>query len=105
MGLLTSNRIIKCLFRKMTRLVGRVEDLVVENREVQCQTQTDWVGRSKIGSSNLGSSFVSLQRLVGRSLALIAKSKFSEITVIVTLPVGICKLVLQVVDVWNTDIL
>ena len=58
---LTSNSIVKRLLGKMAGLIGRVEDLVVENREIQCKTKTNWMSRSKIRSSNLGSSFVGFQ--------------------------------------------
>jgi hypothetical protein len=35
--------------------VGRVQDLVVEDREVQRQTQTDGVGGGKLSLSDIGS--------------------------------------------------
>lgn len=70
----------------MASLVGRVEDLVVENGEVQCETETDGVGRSKVGGSNIGSSLVSLERLVGRGLALVTNGELGKVTVVVALP-------------------
>jgi hypothetical protein len=33
----------------MASLVGRVEDLVVEDREVESQAEADWVGGGKVG--------------------------------------------------------
>ena len=38
----------------MAGTVGRVQDLVVEDREVQSQTKTDGVGGSKLSLSNIG---------------------------------------------------
>ena len=58
---LTSDSIVKGLLGKVAGLIRRVEDLVVENREIQCKTKTNWMGGSKIRSSNLGSSFVGFQ--------------------------------------------
>ena len=58
---LTSNGIVKCLLSEVTSLVGRVEDLVVEDGKVQCETETDWVRRCEISGSNLGRSFIGLQ--------------------------------------------
>lgn len=71
----------------MASLIRRVEDLVVEDREIQCETETDRMSWCKVSGSNFGGSFVGLQRLVGGDLALVAKCKLGEITVIVTLPV------------------
>jgi len=67
-------------------LVGRVEDLVVEDGEVQGETKADGMCWSKVGLSNVGSSSVSLKGLVGRSLPLVAKGELSEVAVVVTLP-------------------
>ncbi len=84
---LTSNCVIKRLFGKVAGLIGGIEDLVVENREVQCEAEADGMGWSEIGRGYLGGRFISFQRLVGRILALIADGKFGQIAVIVTLPV------------------
>ena len=85
--MLTSDSIVKRLLSKMACLVGRVEDFVVEDREVQRKTETNGVGRSKIGGRDLSGSFISLQRLIGRDLTLVAKSEFSKVAVIITLPI------------------
>ena len=85
--MLTSNSVVKRLLSKMACLIRGVQDFVVEDREVQCKTETNGVSRSKIGGRNLSGSFISLQRLIGRDLALVAKSEFSEVAVIVTLPI------------------
>ena len=71
----------------MAGLVGRVQDLVVEDREVQSESETDGVGRGEISLGNLGGVLVSLERLVGGGLALVTKSELGEVTVVVTLPV------------------
>jgi hypothetical protein len=71
----------------MAGLVGRVENLVVEDGEVQGETETDGVSGSEVSLGNLGGVLVSLERLVGRRLALVTESKLGEVTVVVTLPV------------------
>jgi len=71
----------------MAGLVGRIEDLVIENGEVEGETKTDRVRGSKVGLGNLGSSLVGVERLVGGDLALLANSKLGEITVVVAFPV------------------
>ena len=86
--LLTSNSIIEGLLGEVAGLVGGVEDLVVEDGEVESETQTDGVSGGELGLSNLGSSLVSLERLVGRVLAAVANGELGEVTVVVTLPVG-----------------
>ena len=40
----------------MAGAVRRVEDLVIEDREVESQTKADGVGRGQLGLSNIGSA-------------------------------------------------
>ena len=87
---LTSNSVIESLLGQLASLVGRVEDLVVEDGEVQGKTKTDGVGGSQVLGSDLSGGLVSLERLVGRSLALVANGELSEVTVVVTLPTKQC---------------
>ena len=47
------NGIIKCLLREVASALGRVEDLVVEDREVQGQTKTNWVRWSQLRLRNI----------------------------------------------------
>ena len=82
----TGDRIIKCLLGKVASLVGGVEDLIVKDREVESQAKANRMCRGEIRCCNLSSSLVCLQRLVGRSFALITKSKLGKIAVVVTLP-------------------
>lgn len=58
---LTSDSIVKRLLGKMASLVGRIQNLIVEDREIQCKTKADWMSRSEIRSSDLSGSFVGLQ--------------------------------------------
>lgn len=71
----------------MASLVGGIQDLVVENGEVEGKTQADRVSGRELGLSNLSSSLVSLEGLVGRVLAAVANGELGEVTVVVTLPV------------------
>lgn len=98
----------------MASTVGRVQDLIVEDREVQGETETDGVGRSELSLSDVGGVLnmdgehvlqkkcwgsategsgvlgylVSLVGSVGSLLSLIARGKLGEITVVVTLPIS-----------------
>lgn len=85
-GLRTSNSIIESLLGEVASLVRGVENLVVEDREVQGKTKTDWVGWGKIALGNLGGSLVSLKGLVGGLLALVANGELGEVAVVITLP-------------------
>jgi hypothetical protein len=67
-------------------LVRSVEDFVVEDGKVKCKTQADRVGGRKLSLSNLSSSLVGLEGLVGRILAAVTDSELGEVTVVVTLP-------------------
>ena len=71
----------------MAGLIRGVQDLVVEDGEVQGESKTDGVGRRKLGLSNLGGSLVSLERLVGGILPLVANGELGEVAVVVSLPV------------------
>jgi hypothetical protein len=85
---LTSNGLVERGLGHLAGLVGRVQDLVVEDREVQGKTKTDGVGRGELGSSDLSGGLVSLEGLVGGILALVGHGEFGEVTVVVTLPVS-----------------
>ena len=85
-GVKLGDGIVKGLLGKMASLVGRVEDLIVEDREVQGKSKADGVGGSQVGLCNLGGILVGLKRLVGRGLALVAQCELGQVTVVVTLP-------------------
>jgi hypothetical protein len=70
----------------MASTVGTVQDLVVENGKVQCQTKTDGMRRRELSDGDIRSSLVGLKRLVSAVLALIAGGELGEITVVVTHP-------------------
>jgi hypothetical protein len=72
----------------LASLVGRVEDLVVEYGEVQCEAKADGVGRRKVLGGNVGGGLVGLERLVGGGLALVADGKLGKVAVVVALPVS-----------------
>jgi hypothetical protein len=83
---LTSNGVIKSLLGEMAGLIRRIQDLIVENGEVEGQTQADWVGWCKVSLCNFGGVLVSLEGLVGRLLSLVANGELSKVTVVITLP-------------------
>jgi hypothetical protein len=83
----TGNGVIESLLGQLASLVRRVEDLVVEYREVQRKTKTNGVRRRKVRGGNIGGSLVGLERLVGGGLALVANGELSKVTVVIALPV------------------
>lgn len=83
----TRNSIVEGLLGQVASLVGSVEDLVVEHREVEGEAETNGVRRRKLSLSNLGGSLVGIEGLVGRVLALVANGKLGQVSVVVTLPV------------------
>jgi hypothetical protein len=82
-----SNGVVEGGLGEVASLVGRVQNLVVEDREVQSKSETDGVGRGEVSLGDLSGVLVSLERLVGGGLALVTKSELGEVTVVVTLPV------------------
>lgn len=83
---LTSDRIIESLLRKMASLIGGVQNLVVEDGKVQGKTKTDGMRGGQLSLGDFGSSLVCLKRLVGRLLSSIANGELGEVAVVVTLP-------------------
>jgi hypothetical protein len=82
----TGNSIVESKLGQVASLVGGVENLVVEDREVESQTQADGVGRGEVGLSNFGSGLVSLEGGIGSTLAAVADGELSQVPVVVTLP-------------------
>lgn len=72
----------------MASLVWGVQDLVIEDREVEGETQADRVSWSKVGLGDFGSVLVRLKGLVCRDLSLVAESELGEVAVIIALPVN-----------------
>lgn len=70
----------------MASLIRGVQDLVVEDREVKSEAQTDGVRGRKFGLSDLGGSLVSLERLVCGLFASVTDSKLSQVAVVIALP-------------------
>jgi hypothetical protein len=92
----------------MASTVRRVQDLVVEDREVQGKTETDGVGGGKLGLRNIGGSLshcyqillavrnASLEAVASylvrfvcgsrSDLALLTRCELSKVSVVVTLP-------------------
>ena len=70
----------------MTGLVGSIQNLIVEDREVEGKTQTNWVRGRKLGLGNLSGSLVRLEGLVGGILAAVAGGEFGKIAVVVSFP-------------------
>lgn len=67
-------------------MIRRVEDFVVEDGEVQREPETNGVRGCKVGLCDLGGSLVRNKGLVCGGLALVAKSEFSKVTVVITFP-------------------
>ena len=85
---LTSDGIIESLLGQLASLVRRVEDLVVEDREVQCQTEADWVSRREVLSGDVGCGLVGLEGLVSRGLSLVTDSELGKVAMVVALPIS-----------------
>jgi hypothetical protein len=67
-------------------LVRRVQNLIVEDREVESKTKADWVCWRKVSLGNFGGILVGFEGLVCRFLTPIANREFSKVTVVIALP-------------------
>lgn len=84
----TSNSIIESLLGQLASLIGRVEDLVIEDREVKGESETDRMRGGEVSLGNFGGVLVGLEGLVGGLLALVTESELGEVAVVITLPVA-----------------
>ncbi len=82
----TGNRLVERSLGHLARLIRRIEDLVVEDREVQGKTETDGVCWCELSAGDLGGSLVCLEGLVRGLLALVGGRELGQVTVVVTLP-------------------
>jgi hypothetical protein len=80
------NRIVKRLLGEVARTVRRVEDLIVEHREVEREAKADWVSGWEFSDCNVRRRFVGLERLVGAVLALVASGKLRKVAVVIAHP-------------------
>lgn len=81
----TSNSIIKGKLGEVASLIRGVQDFVVEDGEVEGESETNGVGRGKVSGGDLGGSLVGLQRVVGSTLAAVANGELGKVAVVVTL--------------------
>jgi hypothetical protein len=70
----------------VTRAVGTVQDLIVEDGEIESKTKADRMCWRKLSDGDIRGSLVCFERLVRRVFPLIASGEFSEVTVVITLP-------------------
>lgn len=85
-----SNRIIKRLLRQLTCLLGTVEDLVVEDREVERQSESDGVGGWQLAGGMGARLVVGLEAVVRRLLLAFSRFKLRQVPVVVSFPGGGC---------------
>lgn len=85
-GVKLGDSIVECLLGKMTSTIRRVENLVVEDGEVECQTQSDRVSWWQFSDSNIRGVLVCLERLLSGIGSLGTSREFCEISVVVALP-------------------
>lgn len=71
----------------MASLIGGIENLIVENREVQRKTQTNRVSGRQLALCDIGSSLVRLEGLIGRVLTAVANGELGQVAVVITLPI------------------
>ena len=78
--------VVECLLRQPACAVRRIEDLVIENGEVECQPKPNRVGWRQLCCGNVRSCFVRDQTVLGGLLAIVSSRKFSQVPVIIAFP-------------------
>ena len=71
---------MKYLLGQLASLLGRVQDLVVEHREVEGQTQPDGVGGLHLLLGDLEGLLVGLLRLLEDGFAVVARGNLGEVS-------------------------
>ena len=80
------DRVVERRLRQSARAVRRVEYLVVEHGEVECQPEPDRVRRCQLGHGDVRRCLVRDQTVLGCLLAVVAGCEFCLVTVVVTFP-------------------
>lgn len=68
------------------RAVRRVEDFIIENGEVQGESEADGVGRGELDHGDVARCFVSDQTVLGRLLPVVARGELCQVPVVISLP-------------------
>jgi len=76
--------VVKGLLGQGAGLVGRVEDFVVEHREVECQTEADRVSGWQFRIGNIRRRLVGHKRLLCGFFALVTSGKLGQVAMVVT---------------------
>lgn len=84
-GIQLSDGIVEGLLGQMASTVGGVQDLVVEDGEVEGQSEANGVGRGQLGDGDIRGVLVGLEGLVRGLLALVAGGELGQVAVVVTL--------------------
>merc|ERR1719183_890162 len=84
-GVQLSNSLIKGSLGELASLLGRVEDLIVEDGEVERQTEADGMRGLHLGLSNLEGLLVSLLRIFENLRSSVTHSHLGEVPVIISL--------------------
>ncbi len=83
------DRLVEGRLRQTRGAFGHVHYLVVEYREVQCETQSNGVGRLQFGHCEFTGRFVCEQRTLCGLFALGARRELADVALVVRFPVGI----------------
>ena len=89
------------LLGKLAGLVGGVEDLVVEDGEVERQTEADGMRRLHLGFRNFKGLLISLLRIVQHGCSAVSYSNFGKVPVIIAFHLQVKHLGLSITGLGN----
>mmetsp|Transcript_16256 Transcript_16256/g.45061 ORF Transcript_16256/g.45061 Transcript_16256/m.45061 type:complete len:234 (+) Transcript_16256:1611-2312(+) len=99
------NGIVERLLGDLARTVWGVEDLVVEDGEVEGQTETDWVCWWEVGGGDSAGGLVGIEGGAGGLLSCVSGLELGEVSVVVALHLVVEDLGLLGGGVWNEGLL
>ena len=84
------DRVVERGLRQPASAVRRVENLVVEHGEVECQPESDGVRGCQLGHCDVRRSLVRDQAVLRSFLAIVASCEFCLVAMVVSLPKTSC---------------
>ena len=86
---------------ELASLLGRVEDLVIEDGEVERQTEANWMRRLHLGLRNFKGLLVSLLRIIQHGRAAVSYGNFGKVPVIIAFHLQVKHLGLSITGLGN----
>jgi len=93
------------LFGHLTGFAGLIHDLIVEHREVQSQTESDWVGGLQVFVGRFSGGIIGFEGILRDLLHLVTFGVLTDVPEVVTLHLEEEDFALSGLGLWNQVII